>query len=254
MSCVDCGKGCAKFFLILFNVIFFCAGAVLFAVAIWVRVDEDVWDKITFIELDSSDPYLEYGAYLVIAIGAFIMVTCLIGFIGAIKESRCLLIIYMVVIFIAIAAEIAAAALFLIYQEDIKDKAMTELDKKFQADKTKTERTNFFQLLREFEVEFECCGLDTAGAEYTGASDEVADCIKPDGTNIPCSCCGDEDQSANCNTTLYTEGCYESLEDAFDEYAIILVGLVIGFGCIEIFGFIFAVCLCVNADKNKYVS
>jgi hypothetical protein len=253
MSCVDCGKSCAKFFLILFNVVFFCAGAVLFAVAIWVRVDKDVWDKITFIELDSSDPYLEYGAYLVIAIGAFIMVTCLIGFIGAIKESRCLLIIYIVIIFIAIAAEIAAAAIFLIYQEDIKDKARTELGNQFQKEKGLDTQTNFFKILREFEVEFECCGLN-GNADYTNASSAVADCPNGGG-KLPCSCCGDEDVTkANCTKTLYTEGCYDSLEDAFDEYAIILVGLVIGFGCIEIFGFIFAVCLCVNADKNKYVS
>jgi len=49
---------------------------------------------------------------------------------------------------------------------------------------------------------------------------------------------------------MYQDGCYDSIEDWIESNSIILIGVGIGIACLEIFGFIFAVCLCRNTGEE----
>ena len=64
------------------------AGLAIFAIGIWIAVDPSIKDK-----LGGGEPleYLHIGAYVIIAIGAFIALVGFLGCCGAMKESQCML-------------------------------------------------------------------------------------------------------------------------------------------------------------------
>ncbi|RXN02320.1 leukocyte surface antigen CD53-like protein [Labeo rohita] len=60
-----------------------------------------------------------------------IIITCVsfLGFLGALKENRCLLISFFVLLFILMLAELAAACLLLMYERQIETFISTDLKK-----------------------------------------------------------------------------------------------------------------------------
>lgn len=69
------------------------AGAVILGVGIWVKVDSSsllgVLEKVE--DAPSQLSYLANIGYLLIAVGAFLLVIGFLGCCGAIKESKCML-------------------------------------------------------------------------------------------------------------------------------------------------------------------
>lgn len=51
-------------------------------------------------------------------------------------------------------------------------------------------------------------------------------------------------------TNPYTTGCSEAVAKQLERYAPVLIGIGIGFAMVELFGIIFAVCLCMNTGDD----
>ncbi|KAL8561968.1 hypothetical protein ACOMHN_001294 [Nucella lapillus] len=55
--------------------------------------------------------------------------------------------------------------------------------------------------------------------------------------------------SCDTSTLLHPQGCYRSLVEWLEDQSFTLIGVVVGIGVVEIFGIIFAVCLCRNRSE-----
>lgn len=70
----------------------------------------------TYVQEFTEPKVIEQGAYILIAIGAFIFIISFLGYCGAIKESRVLLTAYGLFLIIIFALQVAAIVLITIYK------------------------------------------------------------------------------------------------------------------------------------------
>lgn len=100
---------CIKYLLFVFNFLFWLAGGVVLGVALWLRHDpqttsvlethfEDKWAPSTFF----------IGVYILIGVGAVMMIVGFLGCYGAIQESQCMLGTFFACLVILFACEVAA--------------------------------------------------------------------------------------------------------------------------------------------------
>ncbi|XP_064634041.1 tetraspanin-18-like isoform X1 [Lineus longissimus] len=276
---IGCGPKCAKVLLIIFNFIFWLSGAAILGVGIYLIVDTTIVRYLEIIQVSSNDPYLKTAAFILIGIGAFVFVVGFFGCCGAIKESKCMLGMYIFFLVIVMAGELAAGVLVAVY----KDKITKELQKGMQTQiKEKYGNGTAFDAAWDLlQFERKCCGAKDI-KDYDGAiyKDMKTGSTKND--IIPRSCCVAKDgvkaekapsltnddlkdyttcikQADNfiAGTTdtlnakvIHTKGCYNQVKAWFERYSIILIGVGCGIAGLEIIGFIFAICLCRNIGEE----
>ncbi|KAG7245415.1 hypothetical protein INR49_010866 [Caranx melampygus] len=132
-----CGTICLKCLLFLFNVLFWVAGGAVLAVGLWTLVE-----KSDYISLLNSG-YYSASAYILIAAGAIVIVTGIIGCCATLKEMRSLLIVYLVLLLCIFLLEIIAGLLaYITYQEcfplcyqlddELRQNLMVTMQQKYQ--------------------------------------------------------------------------------------------------------------------------
>lgn len=266
-----CPAKCAKFLLIVFNIIFWLSGAALLAVGIWLRVDDSVLKRFEIFYVDSGDKWFEYAAYVLIGVGAFTFVTGFAGCCGAIRESPCLLGVYIFLLVIVMLVEITAGVLAFIFRNEV-EKLVTENLSKSLKNQNYTDGldkdnnviySGFGTGMNLFQQQLKCCGVNGSSDYDITRAD-----LKVFNGGAPFACCAllnsdsqvdpqsdDIKGSTKCSRTegeLFPEGCDEGMKNWLHRQSLILIGLGIGIACLEIFGIIFAVCLCRNPTKESY--
>ncbi|XP_044278206.1 tetraspanin-1-like [Varanus komodoensis] len=109
--------GCFSFLKIMmfvFNGVIFLGGLALLGVGIWVKIDSSSFVKV----LGTVTPQLMqlvHAGYLCMGVGAFLILMGFTGCCGAIKESKCLLLLFFAVTLILFAVELAGAAVVLAF-------------------------------------------------------------------------------------------------------------------------------------------
>ncbi|XP_038872963.1 CD82 antigen-like, partial [Salvelinus namaycush] len=110
------GKGCitaTKYFLFLFNLIFFIFGVLIMSFGLWVLLDNQSFITV----LQESSTTLQVASYILIAVGSLSMVMGFLGCIGAIYEIRCLLGLYFTCLLLILIAQVTAGVL-IYFQRD----------------------------------------------------------------------------------------------------------------------------------------
>lgn len=269
---VGCGAKCAKFILIVFNIIFWLSGAAILGVGIWLRVDKSAVKVFDLAETAQDDNMFEIACYVLIGIGAFVFLVGFLGCCGALKESKCMLGLYIFFLVIVFAVELAAGILAAVY----KDRIMDELDSKLTDTLKKTDfygeaegenkyvPTAWGATVNYIQGQFKCCGISSY-QEYNNSVFSNST-TNPDSIPFPFTCCKltnndfenaeetDVEDWLKCREMdekyMYKTGCYESVEEWINDHSIILIGVGIGIACLEIFGLIFAICLCRNTGED----
>uniref|UniRef100_A0A3Q3ITM1 Tetraspanin n=1 Tax=Monopterus albus TaxID=43700 RepID=A0A3Q3ITM1_MONAL len=109
MAVTGCTK-CIKFMLFFFNFIFWLAGGVILGVALWLRHDNQTSSLLILQFEGQQAPGTFYiSVYILIAVGAVMMLVGFLGCFGAIQESQCLLGTFFFFLVILFACEVAAA-------------------------------------------------------------------------------------------------------------------------------------------------
>jgi len=259
--------------LIMFNILFWLSGCAVLGIGIWMRVDPSIGNTLELLSVDSEDPMLEYASYVLIAMGAFVFLVGFLGCCGAIKENKCMLGLYIFFLLIIMAGELAAGIMVLLYKDEILDGATDVLREELHNNTIYTSEagdedvsfTSFGLAMTVTEFELKCCGVNNY-TDYAGSAFQMKY-----GAAFPASCCTMEDGAEitfedgmnidgfvkdinKCYAMeegfFHAEGCRDGIEQVFSENAIILIGVAIGVACLEIFGFIFAVCLCRNTGDD----
>ncbi|XP_024908575.1 leukocyte surface antigen CD53-like isoform X2 [Cynoglossus semilaevis] len=144
-----------------------------------------------------------------------IIITCVsfLGFLGALKENRCLLLMYFLLLFLLMVVELTAACLLLVSDGKIESVVEETLVKGLE--------------------EFDCCGVKNE-------SDW--------GNKVPTSCC--KSQCTIPRPPFREKGCYKKLkiwvEDNFLTIGISVIALCV----IEVLGMCFAMTLYCHISKS----
>nr|XP_023499780.1 tetraspanin-8 isoform X2 [Equus caballus] len=101
-------SGCIKYSMFIFNFLFWLCGILILAVAIWIRVSKDGQEVLTSGDSDAN-PYVAVN--ILIAVGAVIMVLGFLGCCGAMKESRCMLLLFFIGLLLILLLQVAAGIL-----------------------------------------------------------------------------------------------------------------------------------------------
>jgi len=253
---LGCGFNCLKILLFVFNFIFWLLGVAVLAVGIWSRVDTGTWETLL------EDSTILNAANLMIAAGVIVAIIGFLGCCGAIKKSRCMLISYAVLIFLIFVLEIAAG----IYTYTKKDSVQKNLEKHINTAITNSyggvSKSNeaLTKSVDWFQENVKCCGItkpgDWFGSHWYKNSNQTA-------KQVPESCCIEKKTNCNSGTLIalksakkiYTKGCVEAGKIFVKDHLWKIGGAAIGIGVIQLFGIVFALCLCkAIGDEEKGVS
>uniref|UniRef100_A0A3B3ZL66 Tetraspanin n=1 Tax=Periophthalmus magnuspinnatus TaxID=409849 RepID=A0A3B3ZL66_9GOBI len=247
----DC-LSCMKYLMFIFNFFIFVGGSVLLAVGGWV-----LFDPLGFRELVASNPLLFTGVYLLLALGSLLFLLGFLGCCGAIRENKCLLLFFFMLILFIFLSELAAAILAFLFREHMTREFFTrELKRHYQGHNTSDVFTSTWNAIMS---SFECCGV--SGPQ--DFDDSLFRLLSPSKA-IPEACChregalqsrGPERQGSphgrgpgrqlETGGGAYGEGggCYSSLVDYFETYIYSAGALAIIVLTIELFAMVFSMCL-----------
>lgn len=205
--------------MFFFNLLIFIGGAMLFGTGIWVVVDGG-----SFKDIVSSDPMIFGAVYLLIVVGAVIFVTGFLGCCGAIRESKCLLNTFFVIVLVLFIVELAGIILAFVNESKLEEAAINSMA-----------LYNDNDVIRDgwdtLQNSMNCCGYNNAG--------DWALVSLTSGITVPSSC-----------TMLGVgqRGCKEAVKG----YFIIIGGIGIAVLFVEFFAMIFACCLSRSVGKDRY--
>ncbi|KAM8748372.1 tetraspanin-4-like isoform 2-T3 [Acanthopagrus schlegelii] len=140
-----------------------------------------------------------YPANTLVVTGTIVTCVCYLGVLGCLKENRCMLISFFILLFILMLVELAIASVFLVYSREIdtyfeKDLMQSlEIYRQSRPEGNKTIKDDFDAVQHLFR----CCGVH-GEADWKG--------------NVPISCCTEDP----CNTLSHTnwqEGCLLKLRN-----------------------------------------
>ncbi|KAM4773055.1 tetraspanin-1 [Cyanocitta cristata] len=214
-----------KVMMILFNLAIFLSGGTLLGVGIWVKVDGESFLKI-FGALSSSVLQVVNVSYLLIVIGAILLVIGFLGCYGAQKESKCLLMMFFSVVLIIFIAEVAAAVVALVFT-GLAETLLTGLVTPLLKERYGVNDT-FTHIWNATMKEVHCCGLNN----YTDFNNSY---FYETHGSYPRQCC---DMLEPCNVTLAAEkdveGCFKQILEEIKTNAGVAGGVAAGIAALEI--------------------
>lgn len=226
-------SGCLKYSMFIFNFLFWLCGILILAVAIWIRVSKDGNEVLSSGNPDAN-PFLAVN--ILIAVGAIIMVLGFLGCCGAVRESRCMLLLFFISLLLILLLQVAAGILGATSRSEIKRLLNETLHENIKLLKqTGDNGKEFRDAMINFQKEFECCGLVDGAADW-GANFQ----------SIPelCAC---EPPSNECVTyngrPVYKETCISLIKESVERHIFIVIGIAFGLAVIEVLGLVFSMVL-----------
>ncbi|KAE8281190.1 Tetraspanin-8 [Larimichthys crocea] len=218
---------CIKYLLFFFNLLFWISGCIILGVSIYLKVSKD-GNQITNESLPGID--------LMIAIGVIIMVLGFLGCCGAIKENRCMLLMFFVSLLIIFILLLAAGILGAVGEKKVKDWVKERLGKFTPLSKQpQSVRDDLEKLQRELK----CCGLINGPGDWE---------------KIPDSCrCNATDTDCN-NSKVYSTTCSARIVTWMEKNMEVVIGIAFAIAILLIFGMVFAMILYCQIGRKDSVS
>ncbi|KAM3842574.1 LOW QUALITY PROTEIN: tetraspanin-8-like [Diretmus argenteus] len=204
------------------------SGCIILAVSIYLKVKKD-GNKITSEAIPGID--------LMIAIGVIIMLLGFLGCWGAIRENRCLLLLFFINLLVIFILLLAAGILGAVDEKKAKDWVMEHLTKLLPL---KDQPADVQTDLQKLEEELKCCGL-VKGPEDWGSS-------VPSSSN-----CKDTNQTCTtvANRSVYSTPCSTFIISFMENNMVVVLGIAFAIAILLIFGMAFAMTLyCQIGNKE----
>ncbi|XP_064174927.1 tetraspanin-8-like [Anguilla rostrata] len=219
---------CIKYCLFFFNLLFWISGCIILGVSIYLKVDKDS-SKI----VGGSLP----GVDLLIAIGVIIMVLGFLGCCGAIKENKCMLMLFFIGLLLIFILLLAAGILGAVGEDKSTDFIKEQLNNLVPlADQPESTQTD----IQALEVEGKCCGLIKGPEDW--------------GSQVPSSC-NCNDTTAACTTVggkkVYSTPCAEFVTTLLKKNLTVALGIAFGIAVLMLFGMIFSMVLYCQIGKAE---
>lgn len=217
--------------MFFFNFLFWVCGTLILALAIWLRVSKD-GKEIVSSGYSSTNPFVAVN--ILIAVGSIIMVLGFLGCCGAVKESRCMLLLFFIGLLLILLLQVAAGILGATFKSEssrILNETLYENAKLLS--ETSNEAKEFQKAMIAFQSEFKCCGLKFGATDW--------------GSNFPdakesCQCTGSDCESYE-GENVYPTTCLSLIKELVEKNIIIVIGIAFGLAVIEILGLVFSMVL-----------
>ncbi|XP_034858022.1 tetraspanin-8 isoform X2 [Mirounga angustirostris] len=108
-------SGCIKYSMFIFNFLFWLCGILILGAAIWIRVSKDGQEILNSGDFATSS-YISVN--ILIAVGSIIMILGFLGCCGAVKESRCMLLLFFIGLLLILLLQVAAGILGATFKSD----------------------------------------------------------------------------------------------------------------------------------------
>lgn len=151
---LGCGGKCLKYFLALLNVIFFLFGLVIAGVSGYSALNSQ---STIHQFLVAEDQKLVDGLYILMAVGLLLAFISFLGIWGTLKESRCVLFIYLTFLLLIFALQLAGVIISFVEYKRIEEKIITTLGKP-KTNETLAEAA-IHRAVDFIEQKFHCCGF-----------------------------------------------------------------------------------------------
>ncbi|XP_053490667.1 CD82 molecule a [Ictalurus furcatus] len=249
------GKGCisaTKYFLFLFNLLFFIFGALIMGFGLWILLDNQSFIAV----LQDSSTELKVGSYIVVGVGGFTMLMGFLGCLGAIYEIRCLLGLYFTLLLLILLAQVITAVLIFLQRDQLRHTTsdiVNKLVENYQG-QNKTAEHAWDYIQRNMH----CCG-------WNSPKDWNSNPVITNSSLMlyPCSCQNNSVMGENttdgsfCKAQspdwpVYDSGCVDQVESwLVTNYGVIL-GICLGVAVIELLAMILSMGLCKSVHQEDY--
>lgn len=226
--------GFLKILMFLFNGIIFLAGAAILGLGIWVEVDSSsVLDLLG--QMDGAPQELSQllnVGYLMIAVGALLLLIGFLGCCGAARENRCLLLLFFIIILLLFIVEVAGAVVILLFQpvadqlfERIGSAAVDSIKKEYG------ENSDVTALWNSTMNTLRCCG-------FYNFSDFMGSPFYHDNNmRFPPQCCPTSDSPCY-HTAVDNEtpiiGCFPKIQQLISDNIVVIAAVALAVATLEI--------------------
>ncbi|NXO99934.1 TSN8 protein, partial [Certhia brachydactyla] len=224
-------SSCLKYSMFIFNFFFWVCGCIILGFSIWIRVSGAQQG------IDSS---MLAGVNLLIAVGAIIMILGFLGCCGAVKENRCMLMLFFIALLLILILQITGGVLGAVYKSQVETALNLTLSASVDALQSTTgEYKEYQEEFQKLQRMNQCCGL------LNGAKDwgENFNKLSPN----MCECELENPSSDICikynNRYIYKKPCGEVIMKEIKDNLVIIMGIAFGLAVVEILGLVFSMCL-----------
>ncbi|XP_008939660.1 PREDICTED: tetraspanin-8 [Merops nubicus] len=237
-------SSCMKYSMFIFNFLFWVCGSIILGVSIWIRVSKDA--QQVMYAINSS---LFAAVDLMIAVGSIIMVLGFLGCCGAIKESRCMLLLFFIGLLLILILQVTGGILGAVYRSQIETSLNKTLMEAVNSLQSSTEESKVFQeKFQKFQRKNQCCGL------LNGAEDWGRNFNNLIGVNKICECDLKNPSPDLCTTfqgrSVYKTPCGDVIIKYLKDHLLIIMGIAFGLAVIEILGLGFSMSLYCQIQRK----
>ncbi|KFW69589.1 Tetraspanin-8 [Pygoscelis adeliae] len=239
-------SGCMKYSMFVFNFLFWVCGSVILGVSIWIRVSKDAQQVSV---CSHTRTILFAGVDLLIAVGSIIMVLGFLGCCGAIKESRCMLLLFFIGLLLILILQITGGILGAVYRSQIETSVNKTLLASVNSLQSSTEESKSFQeKFQKFERMNQCCGL------LNGPADWGKNFNTPFSSKKICECELENTSTDLCTLFqgryIYKKPCGDVIIKYLEDHLLIIMGIAFGLAVIEILGLGFSMSLYCQIQRK----
>ncbi|XP_055868205.1 tetraspanin-7-like [Biomphalaria glabrata] len=240
---------CMKTLMMVFNFIFWVTGIVILAIGIWTKVD-----LYKYLELSSI--YQPEAPYVLIGVGAVIVLIGSLGCCCTIKGHSVLLYMFCGFLFIVFIIELSAGIALLVYRGKLETGFKEGLQSALQLYGTKG-NGEITDAVDELQEKLVCCGIssyaDWFKTPYAAKAEKEGKSIY----SVPESCCRNRHDCVHygvqTNTTdIHIQGCHMFVVDFINGNMGPIGGVALGISFFQILGAILAFCLAKSINRAKY--
>ncbi|XP_005419272.1 tetraspanin-8 [Geospiza fortis] len=222
---------CMKYSMFIFNFFFWVCGCIILGFSIWIRVSSAQQG------IDSS---MLGGVNLLIAVGAIIMILGFLGCCGAVKESRCMLMLFFIALLLILILQVTAGVLGAVYKPQVEAALNLTLSEAVNALQSTTgEYKEYQEEFQKLQKMYQCCGLKDGPEDWGQNFDKQKDI---------CQCEVEKPSSSDLCTTyrsryVYKKSCGEVIMKQVKDNLVIIMGIAFGLAVVEILGLVFSMIL-----------
>jgi len=237
-----CDLACLRGLVIGFNFVFILGGCGALGIGIWTMVMKMQYAAVL------GSAFYNLIVYLLIGAGLLVLITGILGCVGAIQKNASLLTWYFILLVIIFLAECIAGILAFVYHQSIEAELAKGLQANLNKNYNQTGHESLTTAVDDMQQDFQCCGVHSY--EDWQASTFIKQ--NKDGLKTPESCCktpsplcSKRDHPSNIYRVLGSEsmGCLTKLVLYLQDHLFILAITGIAVACLEILVMIFACCL-----------
>ncbi|XP_051801764.1 tetraspanin 34a isoform X1 [Acanthochromis polyacanthus] len=245
-----CCSGFLKIMMFIFNGAIFVAGGAILGVGVWFQVDSSSVLGFTEEVRDASAEIAQLinVSYLLIAVGAVLLIIGFLGCCGAVMKNRCMLLTFFIIVLIIFIVQVAGAIVLFVFTDvaeeplgDLEQEVRENIENRYGIEDSSV--THFWDTTMEG---LQCCGFnnytDFDGSPFHNNSRGL---YPPQCCNSNVTVCSSsEAQSSNIS------GCFIMLVKLIEDNALIIAAVAIGIAAIEIAAMVVSMILYKKAGKK----